>query len=211
MPLPAKKNAAAPRRGIQVRELALLAVLLWAGAILFAQFKVFKPLKETRAALAIEQKNIEAQQPVLDEAPEINERLAAHIKRLKSTQSLKSGASLQGLVDEIARQVKLVPAELSEVPAGKKRAENKSGVQIFTVRLTFRDATLDKLLAFDDRLREQTIPLTVTSVKVTAMPPQRSRVGGVEVNYTISTHRIADDEAATAAAKPAGVAATTKR
>ena len=66
--------------------------------------------------------------------------------------------------------------------------ETKDGIQILTVKLRFVAAPMERLLVFEDRLRQQKIPLTVTSVRV-----QANAGIGLDVNYDIATYRLLED------------------
>ena len=121
------------------------------------------------------------QQGVLGLEDAIREKREAHIKRLESARSLH-GATLQELLSKLATQASLSPESM------RSSDETKDGIQILTVKLRFVAAPMERLLVFEDRLRQQKIPLTVTSVRV-----QANAGIGLDVNYDIATYRLLED------------------
>ncbi|MDR2982648.1 MAG: hypothetical protein LBV12_10430 [Puniceicoccales bacterium] len=175
-----KKNSNKPartRRSFTLRERALFAAFVWAIVIIAAGFifKQYRAAKQQEQELATK---AQEQDLVLNEKESVEERLAAHISRMESAETLV-GSTLQGLIDSLARQSNLIPEAVTP------KTENKSGIEILSVRLTFRDATMERLLVFDDKVRSQRVPLSITRIRLDA-----GRNDTLNVAYDVATYHL---------------------
>ncbi len=177
-----KNNSAGMRlnlKSFSVRELALAGITLWVAAILtglFA-FKEFRALREKSDDL---EKQCALQDITLEIRETVEARLAEHVKRLESAESLE-GSTLQGLVDTLARASMLRAENITP------KTENKGAFQILSVKMSFRDAPMDRLLVFDDRLRTQKIPLAITGIRI-----EVGNRDSLNVTYDIATYHLRD-------------------
>jgi hypothetical protein len=163
------------RRPFSLRERVLLVLAVWIVALLVTAMLA----KQYRASTELLQKTrltASEQQGILDLESAIREKREAHIKRLESARALH-GATLQDLLGKLASQVGLRPESM------RASDEAKDGIQILNVKLRFIAASMERLLLFEDKLRQQKIPLTVTSVRVEAHPQV-----GLNANYDIATY-----------------------
>jgi hypothetical protein len=174
------------RRALTIRERFLLALLL-IGVGFTALILFFKDYHAAGANLALLHAKAEMRQLELEKKDDITARLAGHIERMKSVESLQL-ATLQEVVERNARQARLIPNTI--VPSNK----TDNGIQVLSVRLTFTDATMERLLLFEDRLRAQKIPLSLVSAVLDPTP----RDGELRASYEIAVHRLAAQNDTTA-------------
>ncbi|MDR0536068.1 MAG: hypothetical protein LBG65_06970 [Puniceicoccales bacterium] len=181
-------------RPLNLRERRLLALAAWVLAI-FASIGLAQKFMANGREIREIRETIAGQQPTLDTLAAVSERLDAHARRMASTKDLDL-TELQTLVDGFARSIRLVPETVTP------KSETKGSIQILTVRLVFRNATMDRLLLLEDKLRGAGIPLTVTTTRLDA-----SRDGTVTASCSIATYRMeakttAGHNLARAAGKP---------
>ncbi|MDR2429384.1 MAG: hypothetical protein LBD14_00505 [Puniceicoccales bacterium] len=169
------------RRGVTLRERVLLATLLWILA-LAALTLILKQHKNARAQNAANLGTAAIQDVILNQKDDITNRLARHVERLKSAQSLQ-GVTFQGLIEKIAAEARI------NTDSVQSTSKNQNNLQVLTVKLTLRNIPMDRLLVFDDRLRSQTLPITITSLRIDA--PEGGR-DGLTAIYEISTCRLLD-------------------
>lgn len=177
------------RRPLTLRERNLLAITLWVLALLGA-VALFKQYVAASHQLTLTRATIEGQQHVLDSKDDTATRLDAHLHRIEAAQ-VATPSEFQTLIETTAREIRLVP---DSVPAPK--TETKNGVQILTLHLVFRNATMDRLLLFEDRLRNAKIPLSVTNTLIDA-----GRDAALNATFDIATYRL-DPKGAKDAPKP---------
>ena len=177
-----KKNAEGKAaRSLTARERLLLTAFVWVIALIGASI-LWQQFLQTRAAEEKLQEDEQLQDVVLARKEDVAAALAAHVERMRSSASLE-GATLQGLVDALARQCNLAAA--SVVP----RSEEKGGVQILSVRVTFNDAPMERLLVFEDLLGSQRIRLATNLVQIDA-----GRNDTLRVVYDIATYHLRETE-----------------
>lgn len=173
------------KRPVTVRERVLIAALLWMLALAAATF-IFKQYKAALTQNAANLGTTAIQDAVLNQRNDITSRLASHVERLKSTQSLQ-GVTFQGLVEKIAAESRI------NADTVQSSSKNQNNLQVLTVKLTLRNIPMDRLLVFDDRLRNQPLPITITSLRIDA--PEGTREGLTAI-YEIATYRFLDTDPA---------------
>ena len=167
--------------GLNMRERMLLTAFVWVlvfigGSILWQQYRKVGALDEKL------QEEARTQEVVLSRKDKVEAALSTHVERMRSSASLE-GATLQGLLEALSRQCNLTPA--SVVP----RSEEKGGVQILSVKVTFNDAPIERLLAFEDLLGSQKIRLATKSVDITVW-----RNDTLRVVYDVATYHLRETE-----------------
>ncbi len=176
-----KKSEGKPARALSPRERLLLTAFVWVMVLIGASV-LWQQYRKLRAEEEKLQQDAQVQDVVLARKAEVEAALAEHVERMRSSATLE-GATLQGLVDALARQCNLTAA--SVVP----RTEEKGGVQILSVRVTFNDAPMERLLVFEDLLGSQRIRLVTNRVQIDA-----GRNDTLRVVYDIATYHLRETE-----------------
>ncbi|MDR1498193.1 MAG: hypothetical protein LBS59_07285 [Puniceicoccales bacterium] len=168
----------ARQRSITTRERLLLAFVLITAAIITLSLSI-KNYRAANTSLSLLHTKIASRQKELAGKTAIEARLSAHTKRLEPAAALHP-SSFQEIIERAARQARLLPS--SVLPSNK----TENGIQTISLRLTFAETTMERLLVFEDLLRAQKIPLTTLSSRI----EPTIRDGEIRVTCEIAIHRL---------------------
>lgn len=170
------------KREISVRERVLLLLLVAAALVVWASGLVsaFRSTAETNAAA---QRASEQNALVLSTREIIRTRLTEKARELRGNADV-SGTDLLSVIGELGADLDLKPE--SSRPVSK----NQMPFNVVTVRITLRNAPLEKLIEFDERISNE-----FPSVAVTEARFQPSGADGLTLtaSYEITSFQLQPD------------------
>jgi hypothetical protein len=159
---------------ITTREKLLLNIFVWICLLTWLTFGLSR-CQAVRKELTQTKNTLKYQQLWLDNEELINSELETNLSRLKPENTFTS-SQLVGKIDRFARQSGL-KHEISS-----PKTESKGIFEIHTLNVTAKQASIDKLIAFNDKLKEAFPYIALERVQITA---NKSNPGLLDGRFTI--------------------------
>lgn len=159
---------------ITTREKLLLNVFVWICIFTWLTFGLSR-CQAVRKDLSQTSNTLKYQQLWLDNEASISTDLEENLNRLQPENTFTS-SQLVGKVDRFARQAGL-KHEISS-----PKTEAKGIFEIHTLNVTAKQASIDKLITFDNKLKEAFPYIALEKIKITS---NKSNPGLLDARFTI--------------------------
>ncbi len=166
-------------RSLSIREKTLILALLWAGLLFWgltglSRFKLALQRHTRMRALAREHR------VWLEDEPKVNKDLVVALERMDASKTFRRDR-LVGKVDSLARESSMT-FELSA-----PKTENNGIFVIHSVRINFKDARLEDLIEFYEKVRKEAPYIGFETVN---FMPERMDPAHIRAQYVISSFEL---------------------
>ena len=142
------------------REKILLTIVMWTVVIVWLS-NTFSNMGVLKDEWSVIGEDLRVQQDKLNEAPIIKQEFDAYWEKMKPEQTFTQ-SELAQKIDNIARQHNLT------YTARKAKSVEDGLLDLHTITVTIPNATIEKLIAFDSLLRDESPYMALQYVRISA-------------------------------------------